>query len=476
MANKLLIVQAAALGYDFLTRNIAEEWEGLTFRPAESVFPAVTCTVQASFRTASPPSRHGMVANGLFHRDLCRPMFWEQSARLVRGPRIWEGFRRRGGKVAMLFWQQCLGEDVDAVLSPAPIHKHHGGMIQDCYGQPDALYARLCDAVGRPFNLKHYWGPMASPKVGEWISSAAAALLADAELAPDLCLAYLPTLDYDPQRFGPQSAASARSLQALLKQLADLVHAAGEHGYEVLIFGDYAIAPVSQAALPNKALLEAGLMRARRVRQMLYPDFHTSRAFAVVDHQVAHVYVKDPSDAPPARDVLAALPGVAEVLDRQAQAAMGLDHPNSGELVVVAEEGRWLAYPWWDPSPWWSPKRPAPEYAGHVDIHNKPGYDPCELFFGHLPMWVSQEHGRIRGSHGRIGPGKRIAWATTLPLPAGIANLIGLAAAVRDWLDGGTGFKSASRPVESPLATGESLHDPHSGIRRGEPVPPTTQV
>ena len=102
------------------------------------------------------------------------PFLSKLTSALVAGERIWEGFRRRGGTVAMLFWQQSLGEAVDAVLSPAPIHKHHGGMIEDCYCRPAGLYGRLCDAVGGRFKLRHYWGPFASTKAGDWIAAATA--------------------------------------------------------------------------------------------------------------------------------------------------------------------------------------------------------------------------------------------------------------------------------------------------------------
>ena len=195
MATKLLIVQCAALSEP---PDVPE----LTWRRAGSVFPAVTCVVQASFRTAAPPASHGMVANGRYFRELAKPMFWEQSSRLVAGRRFWRGFREAGGTVGLLFWQQSLGEDTDMLLSPAPIHKHHGGMIQDCDSQPADLYEQLCAELGRPFKLRQYWGPLATPKVGEWIAEAVAAVLARAD-APDLILTYLPTLDYALQRRDP---------------------------------------------------------------------------------------------------------------------------------------------------------------------------------------------------------------------------------------------------------------------------------
>ena len=424
MDKKLLIIQAAALSHEF-------EFEGLRSQPMQSVFPALTCTAQASFRTASPPARHGMVANGIFLRALNRPMFWEQSAGLVQGPRIWENFRKRGKRVGMLFWQQSLGEDADILLSPAPIHKHHGGMIQGCYSRPSDLYNKLCRRIGRPFKLRQYWGPLASWKVGEWIVDATSVILEDPELAPDLCLTYLPTMDYDLQRKNPENSSAGSLVREKLEtQLIKLVRRAKVQGYDILIFGDYHIAPVNGAVMPNLALRHAGLMNVRDVKGMMYPDFYSSRAFAVADHEIAHVYVSNRSDVPIVQKTLENLPGLKETLDHEAQIKIGLNHEKSGELVIVAEEGKWLAYPWW------TEKREAPEFAGHVDIHNKPGYDPCELFFGWPPGTVSRNMARIQGSHGRVGQGREVTWASSFSIPGKPADLIELATLVRRRLDG----------------------------------------
>jgi len=428
MNSKLLIVDVAALGYDLPQLNDATDCDGLEFRPAGAVFPAVTCTAQASFRTATSPGEHGMVGNGLYHRSLRKVMFWEQSAALVSGRRIWETFRQPGRRVAMLFWQQSLGEQVDFVLSPAPVHKHHGGMIMDCYSQPADLYSRLCGKLGKTFPLHRYWGPMASAKVGDWIAAATAEVMAAADLAPELVMTYLPSLDYDLQRHGPTGRQADKAVAKTLEQLQILIHAARRHEYEVVIFGDYAIAPTSgRAVYPNRALAEAGLLRVRTVAGMQYPDFHTSRAFAIADHEIAHVYVADQSDIPAVRDALTGLDGVEKVLDRQ---AAEIDHPNAGELIILAGQGRWLAYPWW------TLRKRAPDYARHIDIHNKPGYDPCELFFQIWPPVVSQRTDRVSGSHGLVGAGRQIAWASTISFPREPASLIDLAGEVQTWLEG----------------------------------------
>ncbi|TET35096.1 MAG: alkaline phosphatase family protein [Planctomycetota bacterium] len=427
---KLLIIDVAALGYDFVTKHSNAKLIDLEFKPIETVFPALTCTVQASFRTAALPSEHGMVANGLFHRDLRKVMFWEQSSRLVKGERFWKRFRQKGGGVGMLFWQQSLGEDVNIALSPAPIHTHGGGMIQDCYGKPANLYSDLSEAVGRKFKLKHYWGPLASVKAGDWISSATEALLNKNDLAPELCMVYLPTLDYDLQRYGPKSEKAKAALQKAAGQLERTIKAAKSNGYEVIVFGDYAIASVEgEPVYPNRALADAGLLKTRRVKKMLYADLYASSAFAVADHEIAHVYVGNQEEIEKTKRALSELNGVAEVVDRAEMKTRGLDHPHSGELLIVAGEGRWFAYPWW------KEKREAPDYATHIDIHNKPGYDPSELFFGWPPWNVSQNHSRIRGSHGKIGPDRKVCFASTISFPDGPSTIIELASEVKRWLE-----------------------------------------
>jgi predicted AlkP superfamily pyrophosphatase or phosphodiesterase len=419
--SRTLVVQAAGLGYDLLRSAGRLHWNGLQFGAMEPVFPGLTCVAQASFRTASPPSRHGMVANGFYHADLHRPLFWEQSSDLVAGPRIWDRYRAAGKKVAILFWQQSLGENADIILSPAPIHKHGGGLVDAVYSRPAGLYESLCRRVGRRFKLHQYWGPLASSRSSAWIADAAAALLADPLNAPDLCLVYLPALDYDLQRHGSEDRRSHRALADLLAQLDVLHRAAGEHGYDMIVYGDYAIAPANAPLFPNLILRRAGLFATRTVGGRLYPDFHAARAFAIADHEVAFVYSRDPESAETARRAIEGVPGIGPILDRAGQCAAGLLHPRSGALTLVAQPGHWFAYPWWEGC------EAPPDYAAHIDIHSKPGYDPCELFFGWPPMTVSTNPHRIKGSHGRTGPDRKVAWAATSPLAAEPSSLTDLA-------------------------------------------------
>lgn len=423
MRKKILVIQVAALSWDLIKSHNTKTINGLTFHSANSVFPAVTCTAQASFRTATTPEQHGMIANGLFNQQLKKVLFWEQSASQISGLRIWDDFKADGGTVGMMFWQQSLGENADLILSPAPIHKHHGGMIQDCYSKPAELYSFLTDEINRPFNLMNYWGPLASPKSSQWIADATCTLLADKNKAPDLLFTYLPALDYDLQRFGPNSPRCKKSWSAVFQQLAQLISTAHQNNYELLIFGDYAITACKQGPVyPNKALFDAGLLSVRNIKGMQYIDLYASRAFAVADHEVANIYVNNPADLPATKKVLEFMQGIETVIIETEFAA------SQQQAIAVVEDGYWMSYRWWD-----NPKQ-SPDYASHVDIHNKPGFDPCELFFGWPPGSITSNENRIGGTHGKTGAGREIAWASSC-INSSPDNLIELANELQQWLN-----------------------------------------
>jgi predicted AlkP superfamily pyrophosphatase or phosphodiesterase len=413
--SKLLLVDVAALGWPLVQRSAPSA--PFTFQRLETVFPALTCPVQATLRTTLTPAECGLESNGIFLRQLRKVSFWEQSAQLVPGERLWHKFRARGKKVGLLFWQQSLGEQADFILSPKPVHKHHGGMLQDCYSQPHDLYARLCAELGRPFNLMHYWGPLASHRATDWIVEATCAVMSAPGLAPDLLLTYLPHLDYDLQRHGPEHPKVFQALEKTYAWLSKLWKTAAATGYDIVLCGDYAIEAVAGAPVyPNRALRAAGLFQPRLIAGRAYPDFFASAAFALCDHQVALVPVLDPACRDEVRRVVEKLDGV------------GALHERGDDFLVAAQPGRWFAYPWWSAS------REAPDFAGHVDIHNKPGYDPCELLWGWPPGSISQDATRIRGTHGLAGAGREVAFASSLPLAAP-ASLLDLARQLREKLN-----------------------------------------
>jgi predicted AlkP superfamily pyrophosphatase or phosphodiesterase len=342
--------------------------------PLGTVLPAVTCSVQSTFLTGLAPAGHGVVGNGWYFRELGEVLLWRQHNALVSGEKLWDAARRRhpGYTVANICWWYAMGADVNWTVTPRPVYYADGRKEPDCYTYPPGLHDELTGALG-PFPLFTYWGPTAGMPSSRWICQAAEHLMATHD--PDLTLVYVPHLDYDLQRFGSSGPQAAAAAAALDEVLAPLLAAATARGATVVALSEYGITDVSRPIDINRALRAEGLLHVYRQDGMEYLDTWTSRAFAVADHQVAHVYVRDPGDVPAVAKLCAAHPGVAEVLDEAGKAAHGLDHPRSGELVLVAEPDAWFTYYYW------LDDAAAPDFARTVEIHRKPGYDPAELLF-----------------------------------------------------------------------------------------------
>lgn len=341
--------------------------------PVRPALPAVTCTAQATMLTGSPPSAHGIVGNGWYFRELGEVLFWRQSDRLVGGERLWDAARRRrpGLTAANLFWWYAMGGSPDWTVTPRPAYPADGRKLPDVYTRPAALRDRLTGRLGE-FPLFRFWGPGADLSSSAWIAAAAAAVLE--EERPDLLLCYLPHLDYALQRVGPDHPSIPAEVAAVDALAAPLVDRTLERGGAVLVVSEYGITPVSGAVHPGRLLREAGLLEVHANATGEHLDPLASRAFAVADHQVAHVYAADAASRARAREVLAAHPGVEAVLEGPERAAAGLDHPRAGDLVLLARRDLWFTwYHWLDDAA-------APDYARTVDIHRKPGYDPVELF------------------------------------------------------------------------------------------------
>lgn len=372
---KNLTVVAAGLGYKLLERNGMLEMAGLKFNAAPSVFPAVTCVAQATLRTGLSPAEHGIVSNGWWSEDLRKPLFWEQSAKIVKGRRIWEDRRAAGGTVGLFFFQQSLGEAADVIISPAPIHKHGGGMIMSSYTKPTGMIEILEKLHGR-FPLWRYWGPLASPKVGRKCISYFEEMTNAHDV--DEAYLYLPTLDYAAQKYGPDSSQACSALKEFRKQLERVADICMRRGCSLEVVGDYEISDVTtDPVLPNVVLRRDGFFRTRTVGGMSYPDFYQSTAFAMCDHEFCVLI--GPDGAKAAEALLAT--GDYELPSPNSQL------PTLNSQLLLAKPGSWCGYEWW------TDRREAPDFASHVDIHNKPGFDPRELFFFN--------RGTVRGTHGR---------------------------------------------------------------------------
>jgi predicted AlkP superfamily pyrophosphatase or phosphodiesterase len=344
-------------------------------REMQTTFPAVTCTTQASFMTGLPPDQTGIVANGWLFRDLQEIWFWRQSNRLVKGEKIWEAGKARNPQFtcANLFWWYNMTSDHDFGATPRPIYKADGRKLPDCFTVPTDWREKLTARLGK-FPLFNFWGPNTTIHSSRWIAKAAELAITDFD--PTLTLVYLPHLDYDLQRFGPSAAhpAVAKSLKDIDDVAGDLIDFAQKHGRKVLVLSEYGITEVNRPIHLNRLFRREGWLQVRMEdgHEMLDPT--TSAVFAVADHQIAHVYVRNPSLVPQVKQLLQGVPGVEAVWDKSEQAAHHIAHERSGELVVMSDARSWFTYYFW------LDDALAPDFARTVEIHRKPGYDPVELF------------------------------------------------------------------------------------------------
>lgn len=397
----------------FLTRWIQQGRQAAV----APVLPAVTCSVQATYLTGAMPAAHGIVGNGWYFRDECEVKFWRQSNRLIQAPRIWDAARAEDPSFtcANLFWWYNMYADVDVAVTPRPMYPADGRKIPDVYTQPAGLRFSLQERLGR-FPLFHFWGPNTSIRASRWIADAAMAV--EERFGPTLTLVYLPHLDYGLQRWGPDDARVPPDLREIDAVCRDLITFYEARDVRVVVLSEYGITPVRRAVSLNRVLREHGYLAVREELGRELLDAGASTAFAVADHQVAHVYVNDPGRVGAVRALLASVPGVEAVLGPEGKARMQLDHARAGELVAVAEPDAWFTYYYW------LDDARAPDYARTVDIHRKPGYDPAELFidpslpaprlkagwrllqkklgFRYLMDLIPLDASLVRGSHGRL--------------------------------------------------------------------------
>lgn len=383
-------------------------------RTLQPPLPAVTCSSQATMTTGTLPAEHGVVSNGWYFRELGEVKFWCRSDHLVQGEKIWDELysRDRSIRVANLFWRYCTHAACEITVTERPTYWATGRKGPDIYTEPAELRNELVETLGE-FPLFRFWGPATSIESTRWIADATMHVMQSQQ--PDLVLAYLPHLDYDVQKFGPDSPESAVAHRQVDTEAGRLIDKAAELDYDVAIVSEYGMTSVTRSVALNRVLRTAGYLRVQHAQngELLEPG--ASRAFAACSHQVAHVYIADPQDRQPVRQLLEATEGVERVLGEEEKRAAGLAHPRSGELVAIAAPDSWFSYPYW------LDDAQAPDFASCVAIHDKPGHDPCEMFLGpggkrrvitrllqtklgfRVPFDViSLDTSQIRGSHGRL--------------------------------------------------------------------------
>ncbi|MEL6148637.1 MAG: nucleotide pyrophosphatase/phosphodiesterase family protein [Chloroflexota bacterium] len=378
---KLTVINVVGLAKNLIgqhTPNIKAFMEKGAMATIEAAVPAVTTTAQSTYLTGTTPAEHGIVGNGWMFRDEMEIKFWRQSNKLVQRRKLWEHARdvaeERGEpfSVANMFWWYAMNSNADFTATPRPMYPSDGLKLPDVWTWPMDLRDELQADLGQ-FPLFEFWGPNSSIRSTAWIANAAMRVIE--KFDPTLTLVYLPHLDYNLQRYGNDVEAVATDLQEIDPVVGKLLAFMEQHDRDVVILSEYGITSVDTPIHLNRLFREKGWISYRMEvgREMIDPGM--SRAVAVADHQIAHIYVNDPTIMDEVRDLVASTPGVAELLDRDGQRKYGMDHERAGEFVALAEPNAWFTYYFWlDDSK-------APDYARTVDIHRKPGYDPVELFF-----------------------------------------------------------------------------------------------
>lgn len=384
----------------------------------DPVLPAVTTTVQSTYLTGKWPAEHGIVGNGWYDREDCEVRFWKQSNKLVHAEKIWERAKKQDPNFtcSTMFWWYNMYTSADYSVTPRPNYLADGRKMPDCYSHPAGLRDELQDKLGQ-FPLFQFWGPGANIKSTEWIADAS--MLTDDKYDPTLTLIYLPHLDYCLQKFGPDFSKINKELQEIDRVVEKLVKFYEKKGASIILLSEYGIAPVNNPIHLNRLFRENGLLQIRIERGLELLDAGASKAFVVADHQVAHVYINDPLVTEKVRKLLEKVPGIALILDREAQAEYHINHERAGEFVLMADEKSWFTYYFW------LDDAVAPDYARVVDIHKKPGYDPVEMFmtskaragykllrkkagFRYVMDVIPLDATLIKGSHGNIQTPKEL--------------------------------------------------------------------
>lgn len=308
--------------------------------------------------TGLRPAEHGIVGNGWYFRETAEIRFWQQSRNLIQS----ESLVYDGVETAKMFWWFNQHAPVRWSATPKPHYGSDGSKVFDIL---DNTECHLVDKLGS-FPFFSFWGPNAGLPASDWIAKASAVVLKEKQ--PALTLVYLPHLDYDFQRFSLPSMERVKEVDKCAETVIEAAHAIGA---KPIVVSEYGLVPVDKPIGINRVLREHGwlVVRDGPFGEQLMPG--DSKAFAVVDHQLAHIYVKSPSDRMAVRRCIESIDGVSQVVE---PGDIGLGHPRSGEWIALSQPNAWFHYYFW------LDDARAPDYARTVDIHRKPGYDPVELF------------------------------------------------------------------------------------------------
>ncbi|NQD69398.1 alkaline phosphatase family protein [Sphingobacterium shayense] len=353
-----------------IIREFIEKHKLYNIKP---VLPAVTTSAQTTYLTGLHPKDHGIVGNGWYDKDDAEIKFWKQSNKLVQGENIWQTAKKMNPAFtcAQMFWWYNMYNDADFSVTPRPNYLADGRKIPDCYAYPASLRDELTEKFGK-FPLFNFWGPNANIKSSRWIADAA--MYVESKHQPTLNLIYLPHLDYCLQKYGPSSAETQKELSQIDALVGELIAFFSRRNVEIVLLSEYGIAPVNRPVHINRILRKEGLLEIRIERGRELLDAAACQAFAVADHQIAHIYVNDQQVKQRLKTLLTDTAGIAKILDKNELTSYHINHDRAGDLVLLAEPDSWFTYYFWEDD------AVAPDYARMVDIHKKPGYDPVEMF------------------------------------------------------------------------------------------------
>ena len=350
-------------------KSFLEEGKSTFITP---VLPAVTCSAQSTYLTGKYPSEHGVVGNGWYFKDESEVKFWRQSNKLVQSDKIWDALRKENPEFtcANHFWWYNMYSTADFSTTPRPNYLADGRKIPDFYSHPSELRDTLQKELGT-FPLFHFWGPKTSIKSSQWIADAT--IKTDELHNPTLTFVYLPHLDYNLQRHGLNFDIISKDLNEIDAVVKQLVTHYQKQNTSIVLLSEYGITNVNNPIHLNRILRKEGLLNIRVERGLELLDAGASKAFAVADHQIAHIYLNDKSLKTKVKALLQGIEGVEKVLSDDDLKSAHLEHERCGDIVVVADATSWFTYYFW------LDDAVAPDYARMVDIHKKPGYDPVEM-------------------------------------------------------------------------------------------------
>jgi len=373
--------------------RLAHEGAWLTFAPT---FPCLTSSVQAAMLTGRRASEHGVVANGCYDPERQTVAFWNGCHNMIESPTFFTKLTeaKPGLKSAVWNAQNIRGAAATFVVSPGPVRGPDSLGTSGCYTKPESLYNELVSHAGT-LPIGRYWSPKANAHLTKWILEGA--LWLAKTHTPNFHLVCLPHLEGAAQKYGPNSEQAAEGLAELDTALADFIDR-----YEKLsiakrtawlLVGEYVTTPVSQVIYPNRILREAGLLKVREERGREYVDWDHSDAFAMVDHQVAHVFVNR-GDANGVADLFRAMGNIGDLVVGRERSAMGVEHPRSAPVILISRPDGWFSYYWWHTDD------AAPPFARMVGNSSKLGYDPMELFVDPVTGRIPLDAALVKGSHG----------------------------------------------------------------------------